>query len=164
MHSIDALVINCIDFRLHANVPKFLKKEKVKSYDLISIAGAAHKLVVPVNEAVAQTLWDDIGISLKLHNPKNIYIIDHEDCGMYKATGHVVAGMSLEEDKAVHQELLREIETVFQEKFPEAKVKLHLCFAQLDGQIVPLYEENFFDKVEQGIEAGLAQLDENELQ
>ncbi len=149
MHSIDALVINCIDFRFHTKVSKFLKKEGVKTWDLISIAGASHKLVVPVNDAVSQTLWDEIGISLKLHHPKNIYIIDHEDCGMYKVTGQVKPGMSLEEDQKVHQELLREIEAVFQEKFPEANVKLHLCFGLLDGQILPLYPENFFSEMKQ---------------
>lgn len=76
-HSIKALAIHCIDYRFVEIQRKFLDSKGLeKNYDLIAYPGAS-KNIAKVKEAIE--------ISVKLHNPKKILIIDHVDCGAFAA-------------------------------------------------------------------------------
>jgi carbonic anhydrase len=104
------------------------------------VAGASHNLVCAQSPSEREYLWNQIAISLKLHEPDEILIIDHQDCGMYKATGEVKEGMSLEDDKQVHKNLLLNLNKELKTHFPKSKVKLSLWFASLDGKIKPMFD------------------------
>lgn len=84
MHKAHALVLTCIDFRFQTLIQEFLEKEElVDSFDRIAIAGAVLQLVSPEKEAYKEYLLKQIDISMKLHDPDTIYLINHEDCGAY---------------------------------------------------------------------------------
>ena len=140
MHKAKACIITCIDFRFHNKIRKFLKLNGYTGkMDLISVAGASHDLVHPLSQAESIYLWNQIAISIKLHSPDEIVIIDHQDCGMYKASGLIKDGMNLEEDKKVHQDLLINLNKELRKRFPQSNVKLNLWYAKLDGSIDPLF-------------------------
>ena len=74
-HSCKALVISCIDFRFITNQRDYLNTSGLKdNYDLITVPGASLNI---------EKIEDSIDTSFKLHNPDEVYIFDHIDCGAY---------------------------------------------------------------------------------
>jgi carbonic anhydrase len=76
-HQTDNLVITCIDHRFHESVREILKEEyqvDIDHSDRLSEAGSS--------KAVADGLLvPSIRTSHRLHAIKNVYIVDHIDCG-----------------------------------------------------------------------------------
>jgi hypothetical protein len=97
------IVIGCIDLRLTDDVLNFLDFDNLTNrYDIVTLAGtsvstgatrAEHtKLFKP--EVLQQFdsfkhwkqwLYDHIKLAIALHQIEDVYIIEHEDCGAYKA-------------------------------------------------------------------------------
>ena len=74
-HKCEGLIISCIDFRFVTRTRDYLVKNNLKNnYDLITVPGAS------LNVKDVET---SIATSFKLHQPKKVYIFDHEDCGAY---------------------------------------------------------------------------------
>ncbi len=74
-HQCKALVISCIDFRFVTKIRDYLgNQDLIDSYDLITVPGASLNL---------NTVSESIATSIKLHDPAQIHIFDHEDCGAY---------------------------------------------------------------------------------
>lgn len=71
---IDAAVVTCIDYRFVESVLAFLKKKGVKTFDLISVAGATRQRNIVKKQLFA---------SFTLHHPKQVVLIQHEDDGAY---------------------------------------------------------------------------------
>lgn len=70
----DAVVVRCMDGRLHNLIANILKEINVNSYDLISVAGATKVYVSVVQQ---------IQVSIQLHHITRVILIHHEDCGAY---------------------------------------------------------------------------------
>ncbi|OGY27133.1 MAG: hypothetical protein A2Z11_03190 [Candidatus Woykebacteria bacterium RBG_16_43_9] len=74
-HKCTALAISCIDYRFVGKVRQYLIDQGLKdNYDLITVPGASLKLA---------DVADSISTSMRLHDPDEVYIFDHEDCGAY---------------------------------------------------------------------------------
>ena len=74
-HTCKALAITCIDFRFVSKTRDFLiKKGFAENYDLISFPGASLHI---------KNLKEAIQTSVKRHQPKLFYLIDHENCGAF---------------------------------------------------------------------------------
>lgn len=65
-----------------------------------------------------------IELSVKLHHTKEVYLINHEDCGAYGKTGNYKK----------HQNDLKYAKSKIAEKFP--KLKIYLFYLKLDGKFV----------------------------
>jgi len=73
--SIAALIICCIDYRFVTQLRTFTQEQNlIDKYDLLAFPGASKNI---------HQLFDAIEISIKLHKPKKIIIMDHEDCGAF---------------------------------------------------------------------------------
>lgn len=132
MHKIKACVITCIDFRFQQNIKDYLIKEGyLGEADIISVAGASHDIATPQTPISQDYLMNQIGISVSLHNPDKVIIVDHQDCGMYAATGKIEKGLELEEDTNRHKEYLEKAKSIIQEKHNGLEVVL--LMAGLDG-------------------------------
>lgn len=100
-----ALVIRCIDFRFVTQQRDFLEKQGYKDkYDLLTVPGASKSL---------KKIAEAIDLAVKLHNPEEILIFDHEDCGVYQPDN------SMEN----HKKHLRKAKTNLLKKYPELKVQ-----------------------------------------
>jgi len=107
--SIGALVIHCIDYRFVSNERKFLEKESLQdNYDLIGYPGAS-KFIEKLLEAVE--------VSMRLHNPKKIMIIDHEDCGAFGD----------QNSREVHKDSLEKAKTFLNSHFPDLKIETYIA-------------------------------------
>jgi carbonic anhydrase len=79
VHTCEAVVVHCIDFRLQHFLNDWLEKRFGKqNYDRISWAGGVMEF------AIVKT---QIQKSQQLHNVKKIILINHEDCGAYGPMG-----------------------------------------------------------------------------
>jgi hypothetical protein len=107
--SIAALIIHCIDYRFVSGERRFAKENSLKdSYDLIAYPGASKDI---------EKLTDAVGVSVRLHSPKKIMIVDHEDCGAFGSDN------SLE----THKTSLEKAKTLLQEKFPNLPVETYIA-------------------------------------
>jgi len=75
MHKAQALVVHCIDLRFQRGIQDFLREQGLTDkFDPISWPGASQDL---------ETVIKGAEVSLRLHDPDEILIIEHEDCGAY---------------------------------------------------------------------------------
>ena len=74
-HKAQALAIYCIDFRFQEMIEKDLEDRNLKGkVDKITIPGASMDLAAVMEHAK---------VSIRLHDPDEIIIYEHEDCGAY---------------------------------------------------------------------------------
>jgi len=79
MHRAKNCIITCIDFRLQKAYSDFIKsRNMLGESDIISLAGCFRDLVKPLEN---------------LHNPDNIILLDHQDCGGYTQDDTIVQGL-----------------------------------------------------------------------
>lgn len=75
VHKAQALAITCIDFRFQEMVDEDIKKRHVNGHsDVIAWPGASKDF---------EKVFETAKLSLKLHDPNQVYIYEHEDCGAY---------------------------------------------------------------------------------
>ncbi len=127
----------CMDFRFHNEMQKWLKDQGYLGHsDEVVVAGASRDLVKPLEEFHKDALLRQIELSVKLHDPDEIVVIDHQDCGGYAQDNTITSGLSLEEDKKEHQKYFNDARKLLEAKFPNKTVKTF--YAQLDGEIVEI--------------------------
>lgn len=128
-HTCDAALVCCEDFRLHHRpdgsdvVGELLTRLKVNC-DVISRAGAIQDLVRPRDGFDAELLRD-LDVSVNLHRVRDIYLMNHEDCGAYGA--FTFTGRS--EEISQHMIDLAAARRILRERYPQ--VTIHLLFAEL---------------------------------
>ena len=125
-HTCDAVVISCIDWRLHPYVGMFTHNT-YGTIDFISLAGAVKGLV---DEQQNEDLISNIELSLKLHSPSTIVLTSHRDCGAHG--GSAKFENDREQEFSHHARVLGQAEAVIREKFP--KLSVVKLFLELDGR------------------------------
>lgn len=76
-HTCDAALVCCIDFRFQKFIRKWTDENlKDKTFDLVGFAGSTKDL---------DTILNQIDISVRLHQIKQVVLIHHEECGAYGA-------------------------------------------------------------------------------
>lgn len=115
-HTARAIVVSCIDYRLQDFLIAWTKKTfKKEGFDRVALAGGVKNLPFVI---------DQVELSHKLHHIKEVYLINHEDCGAYGEGGN------FEKHKA---DLLKAKDKVLK-KFPSLKISLF--YLKLDGEYV----------------------------
>lgn len=130
----DALLLNCIDYRLTGATEKYMAQRGMAGkYDQLVLAGAALGAKNDKFPAWGTTFWDHVQVALDLHHIHKIVIMDHRDCGAYK----VILGKDLaadpKEELAVHAAQMQSIKAEIAKKYPNLEVELLLM--ALDGKV-----------------------------
>ena len=82
IHSCEAVVLTCIDFRFWRETMELIEKELgIKNFDFPSLPGG----VKAINEYLSDgdLAMKCIGVPCDLHHVKKIVLVNHEDCGAY---------------------------------------------------------------------------------
>jgi carbonic anhydrase len=109
-HTCDALVVDCMDFRLQKYIREFTDINlKNKTFDLVSYAGSTKNLEI---------ITEQIDTSVKLHQIKEVHLIHHEDCGAYGKEGTFTR--HLKDLKTAKNEILK--------RHPQLKVYLYYLY------------------------------------
>jgi len=77
MKKCSTVIISCIDFRFQNHIQKLIKLLSIENdVDIINIVGGAISL--DDYKKNGKTMLD---VSIELHNPKNIILTGHDNCG-----------------------------------------------------------------------------------
>lgn len=119
-HPCDAIIISCIDFRFQKYIRKWLDKNlKDKTYDYVGFAGSTKDL---------DTILNQIAISVRLHDIKQVILIHHQECGAYGKSS------TLE----THTSELRKAKKEISNLYPTLKINLY--YLHLDGTFEKINE------------------------
>jgi len=131
----EAMILACIDPRLQEPVHAYAEKRHlIGQYSQFVIAGAAIGVVSPKFADWHKAFWDNLAVSIELHDIKSIIAIDHRDCGAAKiAYGEAkVADPGVETE--THKAAMAEFRKQVGERQPKLKVETLLM--ALDGSFV----------------------------
>ncbi|UYN95997.1 MAG: hypothetical protein KIT25_03370 [Enhydrobacter sp.] len=93
----EAMLLKCIDPRFTTNTWAYMASRGWQNlYSQFNIAGGPIGVVAPAFKDWHKTFWDNLGISIQLHNVKRVVGITHRDCG----AGAVAYGDRMKTDKA----------------------------------------------------------------
>jgi len=82
IHSCEAVVLTCIDFRFWRQILEYIDKElSIKSFDFPSLPGAAKAINECQNDN--DLAMSCIAVPCDLHHVKKLVIVNHADCGAY---------------------------------------------------------------------------------
>src|SRR5207302_500056 len=100
---IDALLLNCMDYRLTGATTRLMTQRKLAGqYDQITLAGASLGAKNDKFPAWGATFLDHVQVAIDLHHIHKVVVLDHRDCGAYR----VILGRDLaadpKEELAVH--------------------------------------------------------------
>lgn len=113
MHTCQALVATCIDFRFQEFIDNWIKENLgIKNHDRVSFAGGVKDF---------ETIQNQITISKRLHDIKEIVLINHEDCGAYGEAG----------TPEKHSQDLKLASEKLKSQFPDLTIKTF--YLHLDG-------------------------------
>lgn len=138
MHKAKTCIVTCIDFRFQKSIYDFLNSgHYLGAADIISVAGSSRDFIRPTTPTDGEYLWNQLAMSVKLHAPDELIIIDHQDCGGYAKDDTIPANLQVEEDTAKHQALLTELKPLISVKYPQLKIRF--AYASLEGRIIELH-------------------------
>jgi hypothetical protein len=132
--STDALLLNCVDYRLTGATSKYMESQKMAGkYDQMVLAGAALGAKNDKFPAWGQTFMDHVKLAIDLHNIHKVVVMDHRDCGAYR----VIFGEDLAKDPKkeleVHATTMRALRADINAKFP--KLEIELLLMALTGKV-----------------------------
>lgn len=130
----DALLLNCIDYRLTAATERYMAEHGMAGkYDQLVLAGASLATKNDRFPAWGTTFWEHVQVAIDLHHIHKIVVMDHRDCGAYK----VILGKDLaadpKEELAVHAAQMHSLKADIAKKYPNLEVELLLM--GLDGKV-----------------------------
>jgi hypothetical protein len=121
VHSCDAVVLACIDFRFWKETMKFVEEELgIKTYDFPKLPGAAKA----VNDCLSEVdvALKCIGIPCDLHHAEKIVIVNHADCGAYGGSKEFKGDD--EAEQKFHEEQLKSAKEKILKYYPGKEVSL----------------------------------------
>ncbi len=134
----DAMILGCIDPRMHEPVRDFaVKHGLLGQYSQFTIAGAAIGVVAPAFAEWHKTFWDNLAASIQLHGIETVIAIDHRDCGAAKIAYGEASIATPKIETETHRKALAEFRKQVGERQP--KLKVDTLLMALDGSFISLF-------------------------
>ena len=121
IHSCEAVVLACIDFRFWRETTKFVEEELgIKTYDFPKMPGAAKAINNCLSEV--DVAMKCIGVPCDLHHVQKIVILNHADCGAYG--GSAEFNGDLEAEQKFHESELKKAKEKISARHPGKEIIL----------------------------------------
>lgn len=121
-HKADALVITCMDYRIHDPLGQqfiqYLRNMGLEAWDLRTEQGGVKDLLPDAPAACQRSLIEAIRISTQLHDVDTVLLFNHAGCGAYRP----FATAELEQEQ--HTVDLRQARRIILKTFPTLTVRL----------------------------------------
>src|SRR5260370_41433187 len=102
-------------------------------YDQFILAGAALGAKTDKFPAWGTTFWEHVQVAIDLHGIHKIIVMDHRDCGAYKAILGLDLAAKPKEEFAAHAAQMRSLRAEIAARYPQLGVELLLM--ALDGKV-----------------------------
>jgi carbonic anhydrase len=133
----EAMILGCIDPRMQTPVRDYAVKQGLAGkYSQFVFAGAAIGAVAEKFDDWHKTFWENLAITIQLHNIKSVIAIDHRDCGAAKVAYGDDSISTPEKEDATHKKALAQFRKEVARRQPKLKVETLLM--ALDGTSIPL--------------------------
>jgi hypothetical protein len=130
----DALLLNCIDYRLTGFTGPFMADQGLRGkYDQLVLAGASLAATNKKFPAWGTTFWDHLKFAVDVHHVHELMVVDHRDCGAYKLIFNKDFAKNPAEEFEVHATNMRALRAEVSHRHPQLQVKLFLM--ALDGKV-----------------------------
>lgn len=134
---VDTLLLTCMDYRLMARVAEYMEGRSLKEkYDHIVLAGASLGALNDKKPAWGEAFWDEVEIARDLHHVKRLIVMDHRDCGAYKAFLNLDLAADPRRESDVHGQYLTKLRAIAKQRHPDLEVELLIM--DLDGKVETL--------------------------
>lgn len=118
LHHWDVLAVSCIDGRFIKRTIDWVAGKTNGVFDFRTEVGSSKAIIDSPEDR--ERLFVLIDTSLRLHSIREIWLIDHIDCGAY---GGSKEHQDVEAEKQFHLEKLTEAARIVNEKYPDLIVK-----------------------------------------
>lgn len=118
LHHWDVLALSCIDGRFIKRTVDWVSKQTNGVFDYRTEVGSSKAIID--SEEDRERFFSIIDASLRLHSIKEVWLIDHIDCGAYGCSKEFE---NANEEKQFHIEKLAEAAKIVSEKYPDLIVK-----------------------------------------
>ncbi|MBD3328928.1 hypothetical protein GF357_00325 [Candidatus Dojkabacteria bacterium] len=134
MKKAKATVLTCGDYRIQETVHRWLAENGYfgKSDEII-VFGGTRDLVKPLDDDHFEYLLRQLELSVEMHDPDEILLIDHQDCGGYGIDATIECGQDLQDDKRCHERFSALAKELIEARFPDRAVKC--CYVDLPGSV-----------------------------
>jgi len=106
-------------------------------YDHLILAGASLGATYEGVPHWGQTFWDHLDLARSLHDVREVFILEHRQCGAYaKILGQVFSDDDDPAEAAAHAEVVFRLKTEIQVRHPELSVRSFLM--GLRGDVIEL--------------------------
>ena len=130
----EAVLLSCMDFRLMDEIARYMDGRGLGDrYDHLIIAGASLGALTDRYPAWGQTFWSHLKLSRELHHVKRLIVLDHRDCGAYKALLKSDLAKDPAAETKIHGEHLRRFRSEVKKREPGLEVEMLLM--SLDGSV-----------------------------
>ena len=130
----EAMLTNCIDPRFTTSSFAYMAGRGFKDlYSQFVIAGGPIGVVADAFKDWRKTFWDNLAITVKLHNIKRVVGVTHRDCGAAAVAygDRIVSDFTFETEK--HTEALRAFRAELAKRYPALTVDTGIM--SLDGAV-----------------------------
>ncbi|MEM3086438.1 MAG: hypothetical protein QXO51_05415 [Halobacteria archaeon] len=128
-----ALLLRCIDYRLERPGHAYLERRGLgDACDVLSVAGSVRTLTSSSDEGGRDFVLGQIALSMKLHSPEEIVLMNHTDCGAY---GGTTAFPSEEAETRAHLRDLAAARGLILSLHPGVAVRLLLARVASSGRV-----------------------------
>jgi len=133
----EGMLLKCIDPRFTTYAWEYMSGRGWQNlYSQFNVAGGPIGVVAPAFDSWHETFWDNLDISVGLHEVPRVFAITHRDCG----AAAVAYGDRVKTDWAyetqVHTEALRMFRTELAQRQPQLTVELGIM--DLNGFVEPV--------------------------
>src|SRR3954453_16262108 len=130
----EAMILACIDPRMQEPVHAYAVKRRLAGqYSQFVIAGAAIGVVAPKFADWHKAFWDNLAVSIELHQIDKIIAIDHRDCGAAKIAYGDAAVADPARETETHRQALAKFRQEVGARHP--KVGIETGLMALDGSM-----------------------------
>ena len=140
------VVVSCMDLRMITKTMTLLNEQGYNGeYDFVSVAGSALSVGLEERQHLTsecrcqlsiwkETICSHVNLAGQLHGAKEVWFIDHEDCGAYL---HYYNDIQINEKKQ-HQNVLKRMPKYF------PNIKVRTFWMRLDGTLLELDNNNIW--------------------
>lgn len=130
----ESMLVNCIDPRFTTHTWAYMASQGYKDlYSHFVVAGGPIGVVSPKFATWQKTFWDNLDITIELHNIRSVVGLTHRECG----AGAVAYGDRVKTDKEFettnHVAALREFKAEIAKRKP--RLAVHTGIMALDGMV-----------------------------
>lgn len=119
----EAMLVNCIDPRFTTNSLGYMSSNGMRDrYSQFVIAGGPIGAVHQRFSSWHNSFWDNLDITVQLHNIKRVVAMTHRDCGAAKLAFGETAVATRSAETAAHSEALRAFSAEVRRRKPSLNV------------------------------------------